>query len=115
LNTATISRQLDRAFRWSFYISVGSFIALVIEGLVTASHHGITIIEAILVLLMIAAAPVWYVTLGMVAYRLGRRWPVWTGLSFITSPIGPFVIYPLMRSHMKAATAGATPAEAAAT
>ena len=98
-----ITRALSLSFTWSFWLSVGAFLVLVVVGLATPQHQGLTAIELLLVLLMLAAGPVWYVSLGMVAHRLGRRWLVWVGLSFITSPIGPLVIYPLMLSHIRAA------------
>jgi len=107
-----ISRALSLSFVWSFLVSVGSFIALMVIGATSAPHEGITTVEGLLVALMVLSGPVWYVSLGMLANRLGRRWLVWVGLSFITSPIGPFVIFPLMLGHMRAARQAA-PASAA--
>ncbi len=103
MNQKPITRSLSQVFTWSFVISVGCFVGIIILGSTTPEHQGLAPAEAILLLLMVAAGLAWYITLGMIAHRLGRRWLIWTGLSFITAPIGPLVIYPLMLSYMKAA------------
>jgi predicted branched-subunit amino acid permease len=102
MNPKQVTRPLYLSFVWSFSVSVACFVGLIILGAV-AQHEGVSPVEVLLVVLMIIAGPVWYVSLGMLAHRLGRRWLVWVGLSFITSPIGPLVIFPLMLGHVKAA------------
>lgn len=74
---------------------------MIVAGLFTAKHDGVRPLEAGLLIVMIAAGPIWYVSLGIIAHGLGRRWLAWTGLSLITSPIGPLVIYPLMCRHIR--------------
>lgn len=98
-----ITRTLVLSFIWSFAVSITSFVGLMILGVMEQQHEGISPIAMLLVILMVASGPVWYTSLGMLANRLGRRWLVWVGLSFITSPIGPLVIFPLMLGHIKAA------------
>jgi hypothetical protein len=102
MNGKPITRLLSQAFTWSFLISVGCFVGIIALGAATSEHAGITPVEAILLLLMVAAGWVWYITLGIIAHRLGRRWIVWTGLPFITAPIGPLIAYLLMLGHIKA-------------
>jgi hypothetical protein len=98
-----VTRPLAQAFTWSFLISLGSFIGIIAYGALGPTHEGIAPAEALLLFLMVVAGFAWYITLGMIAHRLGRRWLVWIGISFITAPIGPLVVYPLMLSHIKAA------------
>ncbi len=98
-----ITRMLSSAFVWSFAVSIASFVGLMILGVTEQQHEGISPVAMVLVILMVAAGPVWYISLGMLANRLGRRWLVWVGLSFITTTIGPLVIFPLMLGHIKAA------------
>jgi len=103
MNQRSVTRPLAQVFTWSFLISVGSFIGMIAYGSLAPAHDGIAPIEAVLLSVMVASAVAWYITLGMTAHRLGRRWLVWTGISFITAPIGPLVVYPLMLGHIKAA------------
>lgn len=103
MNGKPVTRLLSQTFTWSFLISVGCFLGMIVLGVTTPEHKGVTPVEAILLLLMVAAGWVWYITLGIIAHRLGRRWLVWTGLSIITAPIGPLIVYPLMLGHIKAA------------
>ena len=103
MNEKPITRLLSQTFTGSFLISVGCFVGMIVLGVTTTEHTDITPVEAILLLLMVVAGWAWYITLGIIAHRLGRRWLVWTGLSFITTPIGPLIVYPLMLSHIKAA------------
>ena len=91
------------SFIWSFVISITSFIGLIILGIIEQSHESISSFAALLAIISIIAGPVWYISLGMIAKRLGRRWFVWVGLSIITPPIGPIVIFPLMLAHVRAA------------
>ena len=109
MNRKPVTRALAQSFIWSFIISVGCFVGMVVIGATTSRQPGITPAEGLLLLLMVAAGLGWYITLGMIASRLGRRWLVWTGVSFITAPIGPLVVFPLMLGHIKAA--GASSAE----
>lgn len=105
----TVTRGLSQVFIWSFVATVGSFVAMVIMGATTPPHQGITPFEGLLLFTMVVGAWVWYISLGIIASRLERRWLVWVSLSFITAPIGPLVAFPLMLGHMKAArTPGAT-------
>jgi len=103
MNQKSVTRPLAQAFTWSFLVSVGSFIGMIAYGSLAPTHEGIAPTEAVLLFLMVASGVAWYITLGMTAHRLGRRWVVWTGISFISAPIGPFVVYPLMLGHIKAA------------
>ena len=103
MNKKPITRLLSQTFTWSFLISVGCLVGMIVLGATTPGHTGITPVESILLSLMVAAGWAWYVTLGIIAHRLGRRWLVWTGLSFITTQIGSLIVYPLMLSHIKAA------------
>lgn len=80
-----------------------------IIGVIEQQRDGIGPITMFLVILMVAAGPVWYTSLGMLAKRLGRRPLVWVGLSFVTSPIGPLVIFPLMLGHIKTASKAMAP------
>ena len=103
-----ITRALYLSFVWSFLVSTACWVGLIVLGVAPPRRHGsITSVEAILafviVILMLAASLVWYVSLGVLAHRLRRRWLVWVGLSFITSPIGPLIIFPLMLGHVRAA------------
>jgi hypothetical protein len=95
-----ITRSLVLSFVWSFSVSVASFFGLMIFGAMRQQHEGITPVAMLLVVLMVISGPVWYASLGILANRVGRSW---VGLSFITSPIGPLVIFPLMLGHIKAA------------
>ncbi|MCD6390172.1 MAG: hypothetical protein J7L69_12235 [Desulfobulbaceae bacterium] len=103
MNQKPVTRFLSLIFVWSFLVSVGGFVGLIILGVMAPPHEGISAIEELFVVLMVVAGPLWHVSLGMLAHRLGRRWLVWVGLSFITSPIGPLIIFPLMLGHMKVA------------
>ncbi len=103
MNRKPVTRALSQTFTLAFLITVGCFVAMVILGATTPEHKGITPLEGFLLLLMVAGAWTWYIALGVIASRLGRRWLVWTGLSFITAPIGPFIAYPLMLGHIKSA------------
>ena len=103
MNEKPITRVLSQTFTGSFLILVGCFAGMIVFGATTPEHTGITPVEAVLLLVMVAAGWAWYITLGIIAHRLGRRWLVWTGLSFITTPIGPLIVYPLMLSHIQAA------------
>lgn len=98
-----ITRTLTSSFVWSFTVSIAGFVGLMILGVIEQKHDGISPVAMLLVILMVVAGSVWYISLGTLANRLGRRWLVWVGLSFITSPIGPLVIFPLMLGHIKAA------------
>lgn len=98
-----VTRALRLSFIWSFVVSVGAFVGLITVGTATAANSGITAIEGLLLLVMVAAGSVWYVSLGMLAHRLGRRWLVWVGLSFIFSPIAPLITFPLMLGYTRAA------------
>ena len=99
----SVTRPLAQAFTWSFLVYIGSFIGIIAYGTLGPTHEGIAPAEVLLLFLMVPAGFAWYITLGMIAHRLGRRWLVWTGLSFVTAPFGPLVVYPLMLSHIKPA------------
>lgn len=103
MNRKPVTRALSQTFIWSFAVTVGSFVALIVLGATMAPHSGIAPVEGVLLLFMVVAGWAWYISLGIVAHRLGRRWLVWTGISFITAPIGPLIAFPLMLSHIKAA------------
>jgi hypothetical protein len=57
---------------------------------------------------LIAAGPVFYVTLGMLAARLGYSWITWVGLAFITAPVGPFVAWGMMSQRVRRRVRSAT-------
>lgn len=46
-----------------------------------------------------------YIFLGILAKRLGRRWLIWCGLTIASSPFGFFISYFLMANLVKLATA----------
>ena len=101
-----ISSKLFLSFVWSFAISIASAIGLMILFIMQQPSPDAGPIYFLLVILIYAAGLVWHISLGLLANRLGRRWWVWVGLSFLTLPIGPLVIFWLMRKDIKAAQAG---------
>jgi len=103
MSQSPITHTLSMAFAWSFWVSIASYVGFVILVVTEQQHEGISPVAVLLLILMVVAGPVWYISLGMLAKRLGRRWLVWVGLSFLTAPIGPLVTFPLMRRHIKAA------------
>lgn len=50
--------------------------------------------------LALLALLVFYTALGTLAYRMRLSVPIWVGLPFLTSPIGPVVAYLLMRGKI---------------
>jgi len=97
-----ITNLLSSIFKLSFIISLVCFIGLIVLGGSPTEKQNISQPEMILVILMVVAGPAWYISLGMIAHRLGRRWLVWVGLSFII-PFAALVIFPLMLDHIKTA------------
>jgi hypothetical protein len=98
-----VTRALSLSFICSFLVLLGSIVGAIFLGPITAPHDDVTSVEALLLMLMLASGPVWYVSLGILANRLGRNWLVWVGLSFLTAPIGPLITFPLMLGHIRAA------------
>lgn len=108
-----ITRTLTLSFICSFLVGVGAVVAGIAYAVIAnPPAKDLTPTQWFLVMLMVAAGPVWYVSLGMLAHRLGRSWLVWVGLSFIFSPIAPLIIFPLMLSHARAAAQQAAVAPA---
>ena len=98
-----VTRLLSSSFVWSFTVSIICLVGFIILGVTEQQHEGTSSVAMFLLIIMVVAGLVWYVSLGILAHRLGRSWLVWVGLSFITSPIGPLVIFPLMLGHIRAA------------
>jgi hypothetical protein len=94
-NKGGISRPFQVLTR-SFIVALANIVILIIvaEGNPTRS---ISPFEGILILTMIASGLAFYVSLGVLAKRMGGSWIVWVGLTFITNPVGPFVAYFRMR------------------
>ena len=107
MNQKPVTRLLSFIFELSFVINIGCFIGLIFLGASATEQQSMSQIETLLIILMVIAGPVWYVTLGMIAHRLGRRWLVWVGLAFIL-PFASLVIVPLMLHHIKVARESAT-------
>lgn len=101
-STASLFRTFQ-ALTWSFVVALTSIVIII----VLASGEptkGISPFEGIALLALMISGLTYYVSLGMLAKRLGRRWIVWVGLTFITKPIGPFVAYFRMRHLVNDAT-----------
>ena len=96
-NFATDVSISFRRLSWSLAASLLSFVAVVIfafnKPLVAAL--GPTAFVAWIVLIFSGIS--FYVFLGILAVRLKRSPIVWIGISFVFSPIGPFVAYYDMR------------------
>src|SRR5262245_11376220 len=103
MNSKSITAGLYQTFLGSFWLTVGCFVGMIVVGVVAPQNN-----KAIgtLAIVFVLAGPVWYVSLGMIAHRLGRRWLLWVLLAFFTSPIGPLVIFPLMLGHIRTASQG---------
>lgn len=97
-NTARLSRPFQ-ILTWSLAIAVASFVIAVASIVIANGEQikGFAVFESILISAFLISGLVFYVSLGMLAKRLGRSWIVWIGLTFITKPIGPFVAYFRMR------------------
>ena len=81
-----ITPLLFLCFVRSFLVSIGSFAAMMFIAAATPSGvltPTIVVFLVVFLILMIASGLVWYVSLGMLASRLGLSWLVWVGLSFI--------------------------------
>ena len=55
--------------------------------------------DVLIVLVLVAlvvAGTVYFVSLGILAKRTGGNWVVWVGLSILSFPLGPVVAYFLM-------------------
>lgn len=101
-STARLSRPFQ-VLTWSFVVTITSIVMLVmLAG--GEQTKGISPLEGIVILAMVLSGLTFYVSLGMLAKRLGRGWIVWVGLTFITKPIGPFVAYFRMRHLVNKAT-----------
>jgi hypothetical protein len=95
MNSARLSRPFQ-VLTWSLAVAVVS-IVIVIMLVSREPIKEISPFEGILISSMMVSGLTFYVSLGILAKRLGRRWIVWVGLTFITKPIGPFVAYFRMR------------------
>jgi hypothetical protein len=103
MTTKPITNALSLTFDCGFGLWLGAFLGIIAISLgVPKSQFFDALVFALLVILIVAG-PVWIISLGMIAHRLGRRWLVWVGLSIITSPFGPLFIYLVMRGHINAA------------
>jgi hypothetical protein len=105
VNKKPVTRLLS-FIQLSFLISIGYFMGLIYFGVGASEQQDFSRTET-LYTLMVLAGPVWYVTLGMIAHRLGRRWLVWVGLAFIL-PFASLIIVPLMLHHIKVASQSVT-------
>ena len=101
-NTVHLSRPFQ-VLTWSFVVTVTCFV-IVIMLASGEPTKGLSPFESIAILAMVISGLTFYVSLGMLAKRLGRSWIVWVGLTFITKPIGPFVAYFRMRHLVQNAT-----------
>src|SRR5688572_470292 len=111
---AVVGGFLIRAFRMSFWISVGSTVALFGLAVVTDFQqeiHGIRLLAlGLSAVVAFLSAPVWYLSLGIIASRLGKSWILWTGVTFITAPFGPPIAYARMNEAIKQQAVGSTTA-----
>jgi len=80
------------------------FVALVYLHDTQTTEH-LTAIDIVMVLVLFASAISFYISLGLLAKRLGRSWIVWVGLTIITKPIGMFVAYFMMNQKVTEALA----------
>ena len=55
----------------------------------------------VVVLVLLASGFAFWISLGMLAAKTGRRGIVWVGLAFITAPIGSIIAYSRMLNVVK--------------
>lgn len=96
-----VSSFLSKTFTWSFVFALGGLVGMVVAWVIAPEGKGMTPLMAVFLSLNIAAKLAWYITLGIIAHRLGRRWLVWTGVSFVLGPIGLLIVYLLMLGYIK--------------
>lgn len=96
-----------RVFKWSFILiilgiagvyftkdQVDSNGFMPIDNLASIAY----LISGLSILICIGS---FYISLGMLAKRLGKSWITWVGLTIITSPFGPVVAFIGMCSLVK--------------
>ena len=96
--------DLVRPFRFlngSFLVSIAATILVVMTGSEPAELPSGGYMLSFLVLIL--SGWTFWISLGVLASRLGRSPIIWVGVPFITSPIGPIVAYFMMRSRVQSA------------
>ncbi len=100
-NTSSLSTWLTRFFVATL---VGYAAVIVIAGTL-GPEEGLAVGGAFILLATFTAYS-YLAILALVARRLGKSPVVWWGVTFITSPVGFLVSYPMMRSRIRAASIG---------
>ena len=100
MNQKPITDRLYQSFVSSFWLGIVCLVALIVLGVAAPQKEKAILTLAILWLI---TGPVWYVSLGMIAQRLGRRWLLWVVLPLVTAPFGSLVAFWLMHGHLKTA------------
>ena len=89
--------QRQRAFlHGSFVAWIVGFVVLIASTLSGEGSDSSLIALGAAVLVIAVSGWSYLISLGLLAKRTGRSWMLWSGLAFITSPIGILVSYPLM-------------------
>lgn len=86
-----------RNLTWSFLLSVLCVVAVVAQSEISKSYPLPAWLFLLILSVLLIAGIVYYVSLGILAKRLGKSWITWIGLTVITKPFGPVVAYFLMR------------------
>ena len=89
---------------WALSTAIASLVLVVVVAVVAAEFPAVATVGGLVVLLALFLVPlamlIFYAALYKLVYRMGLSVPIWVGLPFITSPIGPVVAYLLIRKKV---------------